>query len=166
MVTAFDIDKFVKRVTPTFLRKPIMLGFAKVLIVNIEDLWSLLAAYYTAVTTDLLVTIQTNILQAHLRVLYPDVGSFKVFIKTQWDNIPQEYIQFIGEHHKQEFCKKLSETTPTEYEWKLSDRVLPYDYYVIVPTTYSTALPAITSILNRKRPAGKRYLIQFQNITS
>lgn len=162
----FDLDKFVQYVLPSFMRKDVMKGYLKVLLTAIKDLFDDAQTFNTKTISELQTSIATNVLQAKLRVLYPDVGSYKVFVKTQWVNLPQEYIQFNGEHHKQLYAYKMSEATLTGYMFKRSERVLPYDYYVILPTTYATSLASIDYLVNKFRPAGKRYLIQFSNINS
>ncbi len=166
MIIGFDIEKYINQVLPTFVRKPISTGFAKVLLKPLEGLWTDLSDYYIAVYDTLGVTIETDVLQTKLRGLYPDVGSFKVFIKTQYDNQPQVHIQRDTEHHKREYFYKLSEAGPDRYCWYLSERDLPYDYHVIVPTTYSASEVSIRKLLDRYRPAGKTYLLIFSNITS
>jgi len=163
----FDVDNYIRFVLPSFLRKPIIKGFLKVLLTSVIDLWVSTSNFYTAVINELQTTILTNVLQTRLRNSYPDVGAFKVFIKTQWDNIPQLYIQKLGEHRKQEYCYNLVEAvTPQQYIWLNSERDLLHDYYVIVPTTYTSNQSAIEFVLNKFKPAGKRYLLIFDDITS
>lgn len=162
----FDLDKFVNRCIPTQERQPVRKSFLRVLLFPFIDLWAIASAYRTATLQDLTTTIQTDVLQTRLRLLCPDVGSFKAFIKTQWDNILPTYAGYIGEHHKKDFDYFLSEAIASGTDYLPSERNLPYDYYVIVPTTYSTNQLAIEALMNRFRPLGKRYLLIFQNITS
>lgn len=166
MDLTINIEKFVNRFLPVFLRKPIMKAWCKLLMYHVADLFSQTETHYDGVITELQTTIQTDILQAKLRTLYPDVGSFKVFVKTKHDEIPSFYIQKIGEHHKQEYIFKLNETSTPIYIQSLSEDYLTHDYTVIVPTTYNTQLSSIDALVKKYRPAGKRYIITFQNITS
>ena len=162
----FDLDKFVNRTIPTAERQPVRKSFLRVLLLPFVDLWALTSSYRTATLADLTTTIQTDVLQARLRLLCPDVGSFKAFIKTQWDNILPTYAGYPGEHHYKEYDYLLSEATPSGVDYLHSERNLPHDFYVIVPTTYSTNQQAIEALINRFRPLGKRYFLIFQNITS
>lgn len=166
MNLTIDIEKFVNRFLPVFMRKPILKAYCKLLMYHIGDLFSITESHYQAKINELQTTIQTDVLQAKLRALYPDVGSYKVFVKTKHDEIPTFYTQLIGEHHKQEYIYKLSESSTPIYVQSLEEDLLTNDYTVIVPTTYIAQLNSIEFVVKKYRPAGKRILIIFQNITS
>lgn len=162
----FNINTWVSYMLPTYMRKPIIKAYIKVLATPIIAYYGYVAAWYAAKVAELTLNALTDVTQGRLRQLYPDVGSFKVFVKTQWDNIPMEYIGSINGHHKTVFGYTLAEAQPPLYSWLLSERNLAYDYYVIVPLVYESSLSEITSFCNRYRPAGKRFLLLFQNITA
>lgn len=162
----FDLDKFINRTIPSAERQPIRKAWMRVILYPFIELWTSLSTYRTSVLNDLSTTIATDSMQTRLRVLCPDVGSYKAFIKTQWDGIIPTYAGVPGEHHRKEYDYLLSEATLSGYDYLPSERDLPYDYYAIVPTTYSTNQAAIEALIERFRPLGKRVLLQFQNITS
>jgi len=162
----YNIAAWVSSMLPTYMRKPIIKAYLKVLATPMFAYYLITGQWYNAKVAELLLNALIDVMQTKLRSLYPDVGSFKVFVKTQWDNIPSEYIGPINGHHKPVFTYTLAEAQPPLYAWQLSERNLPHDYYIIVPTTFSSQISDIQSFCNRYRPAGKRFLIQFQNITS
>lgn len=161
----FDLTRYIRFILPTFLRKAKMKAFIKVLLIHVEELFLELKTFYTQVIDELQTSILTDVLQAKLRLIYPNVGSFKVFVKSEWENYPTIYIQNLGEHHKQEFAYTLAEAQPPKYIWNRVELNLAFDYVVIVPVAYTSSLGAITVFLNKFKPAGKRYIISFQNIT-
>ena len=162
----FTLSTWVSIILPTYMRTAVTKAYLKVLATPLFGYYLKTEAWYNAKVAELTLNALTDVMQARLRVLYPDVGSFKVFVKTQWDNYPQEYMGLVNGHHKPQYVYTLGESQPPIYSWLLSERNLPHDYFVIVPTTYTAQLPDITSFCNRYRPAGKRFLIQFQNITA
>lgn len=161
----FDVDKYIQYALPTSQRKPIIKAFLKVLLTPIVDLFTSTKSYYLQVVNELQTSILTDVLQGKLRTLYPDVGAFKVFVKTQWDEFPRCYDKFLSEHQKPEYTGFLSEIVTPEYDAFIAERILAHDYYVIVPTLYTANQSVIEIILNKFKPAGKRYLLIFDDIT-
>lgn len=161
----FDLTKFSARMLPTFLRKPIMLAWMRVQLAAVNDLFVKSKTLYTSTMTDLNTFTTTDSLQARLRVHFPDVGAFKVFIKNKPERTAPFCIQYKGEHHHQEYIYMLSESLP-KYTHLLIERLLATQYEVYVPTTYSGQNALLVSLLDRFKPAGKNYTIIYQNITS
>jgi len=100
-----------------------------------------------------------------LRTIYPNVGTYKVYIKSTWESIPQNYNKYLGEHQIIEFDAFLAEAIPTEYDLYISERNLEFDYLVIFPLAYANSLISIEALLKKYKPAGKNYKIIFENIT-
>lgn len=165
-MNALNIDwaKFINRVLPTAIRKPILKAWVKVLLSPAIELFGLLTTARQKYIDDLSISVLTDILQAKLRVSYPNVTNFKVYVINQWDPLSFDYDQYIGEHHGQGYDYFLSEGAAQEYDYFLSEQSIPYDYNVYVPTAYSSDASAINQFLNRYKPAGKRFQIIFQNI--
>ncbi len=160
-----DKTKFVRHFTRPRLRKPKNLAWGKVQVWHVFELWNELYQYFLQIVADLTVTITTDVFQARLRTLYPNVGAFKCFVKNQYELIPNPYMQYLGEHHLPEYDYLLTEAQPPLYE-KYLQEMEPYDYHIVIPVAYSADAPAITFLCNKYKPAGKRYQLIFQNITS
>lgn len=158
-------DKFVTNFLPPILRRPKQTAWVKVLVFHVFDLWNELVLNYNIIVNDLNVTIETDVFQTYLRSLYPNVGSFKCFVKNQYDSIPTIYTQFQGEHHGTNYVFFDSEAQPSKYVNFLSEDVKEFDYFIVIPVAYSGSIQAITSLLNKYKPSGKRYQLIFNNIT-
>lgn len=161
----FDVDKYIQYALPTQQRKPIIKAFLKVLLTPIVDLFVSAKTYYLQVVNELQTSILTDVLQGKLRTLYPDVGSFKVFVKTQWDTFPKSHNKYLSEHQMPEYDGFLNEITTPEYDGYITERNLTYDYHVIVPSAYIAETSQITQLLNKFKPAGKRFQLIFNDIT-
>lgn len=159
-----DKIKFVNNFLPPRLRKPKFKAFCAVMVWHVFELWNDLVSNYNLAISSTAVTIQLDAFQTYLRTIYPNVGSFKVHVKTTWDNCPQGYNKFLSEHQIVEYDAFLNETPPSEYDLFLSERNLEFDYKIIVPVTYYASLASIETLVKKYRPAGKSYQILFQNL--
>jgi hypothetical protein len=164
----FDFYLLVKRLLPPFLRKQIMVAWATVLLAPTENVWAQLVAYYAQIIAYTSLVPETYALQYELRLRYPNVGGqngYKVYIHTKYDDYPTTYSSFIGEHHLQEeFDFFINETQPATYEWYSTEYVFHNEYFVTVPTAYNANAVDIENFLNTYRPAGRRFILQFQDI--
>jgi hypothetical protein len=162
-----NIIQFLLWMLPPFLRQPKQTAWLLVLAKPMGTLWAELSALYYSLLLMLNTTVQHDVLQAYLRTKYPNVGTFKVFIKTNYDAKPQRYAQAIGEHHTQQYCYFISETptatAPASISYSMAENNIPFDYTILVPLAYTASLPVITAVINKYRPAGKSYQIIFQN---
>lgn len=157
-------QKFVELIIPSFLRKPKIKAYVLVLLTPVIDLFATLTGTRTSLIDQAQLNILTDILQAQLRVDYPNVTNFKVHVSTEWDKYPQAYDQYLGEHHLQEYTMKHSEAGyVAQHDWFDTELLLPFEYEVIVPVTYTANAPQIIVFLNRYRPAGRRYNLKFEN---
>lgn len=160
-----DWAKLINWLLPLSVRKPKIKAFLNVLLFPIKEIFSQTNQAQQQYVADLSINILTDTLLAKLQADYPTVGGFSCHIFNQWETIPQAYDKKLTEHHKQDYVYKLSEGSFTpDYDFFLSEKDLPYDYHVVVPTAYTANYTAITNLINRYRPAGKRMQLIFQNI--
>lgn len=149
------------------LRKPKNIAWLESLTTPIENLWIELRDFRLLMLDWLLVTIQTDFFQTKLRVLYPVIGGYNVYVRTYFNKLNNTYNNYIGEHRLQEFDYNLGETTPTPYyrtvyniyEWSNS-----WQYQIVMPIAYTSLESEIRGYLNRYKPAGKTYELIFENI--
>lgn len=160
-----DKNKFVHNFLPPRLRKAKHVAWVKVIVWHVFELWNELYLYYNLIVADLTKNIATDVFQQHLRNLYPDVGLYKCFVKNQYDTFPTIYTHYIGEHHLQTYTYQISEAQPVKIVTQLDERVKDYDYIVVIPTAYSSSVQDIIFLCNKYKPSGKRYLLNFSNIT-
>lgn len=147
---------------PGAIRKPVMKAYLKVLASPMLAYYAITGAYYALKLDEIAPFVLTDYLQARLRVLYPNVTSFKCYIITNHDDLLNTYIHYKGEHHAPEFVFKEAEGAGIFIGYK-SEHVYTYDYTVIIPVAYTSSLPIIVSFLNKYKPAGKRYELKFEN---
>ena len=159
-----DKNKFVHDFLPPRRRKVKSTAWAKVIVMHVFLLWTELYSWYNQILVDLTTSICTDVFQSRLRALYPDVGSYKCFVKNQYDDIPTTYFQYKGEHHAIEYDYFISEAIPVRYELLLAERQKAFDYHIIIPITYTSDLQAIEFIINKYKPSGKRYQLIFENL--
>lgn len=160
-----DKIKFIRNFIPPRRRQLKQLAWARVMVWHVFDLWTELYNYWLEIEFDLQNNIGTDVFQTRLRTLYPDVGAFKCFVKNQHNIIPSICIQYRGEHHAPKHIFLRSEGEPPTYLKLRSELQLDYDYHIVIPTTYQPQMQAITSLCNKYKPAGKRYLLIFDDIT-
>lgn len=165
----FDFSLLVKRLLPPFLRKQIMVAWATVLLSPMGLLWAELVAYYQQIIDYTTIIPETYALQYYLRLMYPNVGGqngYKVYIRTKYDDFPTTYCSYVGEHHLEETVvfydsEGLHDDVPIWYE---SEIILKEEYVVFVPTFYSANALDIENFLNKYRPVGRRYILEFTDI--
>lgn len=164
----FDFNLSLKRLLPPFLRKQIMVAWATVLLSPMGLLWAELVAYYAQIIAYTTIIPETFALQYYLRLMYPNVGGqngYKVYIRTKYDDYPTIYSSFIGEHHlEEEHDYFIVEAQPDAYEWYATEYVFHNEYFVTIPTAYSTNALDIENFLNNYRPVGRRYILHFQDL--
>lgn len=158
----FDIPAFVRSYLPSFLRKPKQVSWLVVLLEPMRTLWLEFYTLINQIDASLLVTVQTDILESALRVLYPIVSTHQVYVIT--NHKEAIYSQFIGEHHKEEYDYFDGEPSFTNsYDYFTEERAI-VEYSVIVPTAYTSNELDIIAFIERYRPAGKTYSLIFQDI--
>jgi hypothetical protein len=159
---SINVNKWVSNMIPGAIRKPVMKAYTKVLAAPMLAYYAITEDYYLLKLDEIAPFVLTDYLQARLRVLYPNVGSFKCFVINNHDDLLNTYIHYKGEHHAAEFVFKKSEGAGVFIGFK-DEYNLAYDYTVIVPVSYTSSSPIIVSFLNKYKPAGKRYLLKFEN---
>lgn len=165
MFTLPDFPKLISRLLPPFLRGARMKAWLRSLLRPLQDVWSDFLAFRLAVLDALSTAVTSESLQAKLRVMYPATGGHEVWVRTLADEMPSDYEQWLGEHHAPGYDYFLSENT-NQVDYFQSERQLAVQYAVYIPTAYnSTAtLGAVTTFLNRFRPAGRQFQIIFQDL--
>jgi hypothetical protein len=159
-----DLDKFVHNFVPPFLRKPRMVAWVKLQVYHIGLLWTELSNQNTAWVNELAITLATDVLQAHLRSLYPAVSGNDVTIKTDSDAVPYIYVGFPKQHHKPVYVAFKSEAAaPSRYPsvGYIDERRFLNNYTVVIPISYQPQEPTIKAILNKYKPAAKQFKIQY-----
>jgi hypothetical protein len=153
---------------PSVLRKPIIKAFVKVLATPLLVYYDLSAAFYTAKLAEIQPNLLTDVLQALLRTIYPNTAgtNFKCWVYNQHELTPQVYLQFIGGHMLQEYDYFIGETFTQEFDYFIDEQRPTYDYVVVVPIVYNTAVNVakLQALLTKYKPAGKSFSISFQNI--
>jgi hypothetical protein len=162
----FDFSLLVKRLLPPFLRKQIMVAWATVLLTPMANVWAELVAYYAQIIAYTSLYPGTFALQYELRLRYPNVSGYRVYIHTKYDDYPTTYCSYVGEHHLEETVVFYdSEGTHNDVPvWYEQETILKEEYVVIVPTFYSANALDIENFLNQYRPAGRRYILEFTDI--
>lgn len=156
----FDFDKFATDFLPPFLRKPKQIAWVKLLVFHVKDLWNELKVLFDKIMLDLSINVTTDNLQAHLRLKYPQVGGLDISILNVYT--PE---QIYGGYNNEHDAKGL-----TGYQGEAVDHpIIGYpneyrhltNYIVEVPTTYQPNQQDILLILNKYKPAGKAFQIQY-----
>lgn len=145
------------------LRKPKQLAWLKAVSMPLQSLVNEILLVYNQLVATLSTNARTELLQARLRVLFPDTLLGKMWVKTVYDDHPSYYTQDLGEHHIQEYDYDLGEAA-NDFEYYREERDWGYDFYIIAPTDYTTQEAQIINAVNVYRPAGKRIRVIFQNI--
>ena len=160
-----DILKLVRRLTPQMIRSGEMVAWVVVLLTPFANLWADLVSYYNQIIAYILINISVASLQYNLRLRYPTVNGYQCFVTTVYDKYPASYTNFVGEHHLQEdYDYYENEGQPDTYEYFIEEYDFKYQYFVFVPTNYIADEQAIINFLNTYRPAGRQYLLQFQDL--
>lgn len=151
---------------PGALRMPIIKAYLKALATPFLNYYALAATYYQLKLDEIQPYCLTDVLQARLRVLYPNYTSFKCWVYNQAELTPQIYLQYIGGHYLQEYDYSIGESFTQEYDYTILEQIPAYDYAVVIPVFYNTApnVLAIEALLRKYKPAGKTLSITFQNI--
>ncbi|MEZ5017334.1 MAG: hypothetical protein R2800_09805 [Flavipsychrobacter sp.] len=163
--TQIDIEKKIRRVLPAVLRIPFIIKFLITLLKPVSTLWGSFLTFRTNLLSTLDVNITVGSIQAKLRTLYPEVGGFKVYIKTTYDDKERTFDTNLSEHHLSEYEYFLDETAPKTYDYFLNEFEQEYDYIAYVPEAYTAKEQDIRSFLNRYRAAGMLFNIVFKNLT-
>jgi hypothetical protein len=162
-----DIDKWVNGMLPGAIRKVVTKAFLKVLAKPMLAYYAITDVYYQAKLDEVQPYLLTDLLQARLRVVYPNVLPGKCWVYNQYELTPQTYLQFIGGHYLQENDYSIGEVFTQEYDYFITEQTpIAYDYAVVIPVVYNTPanVVAIEAFLRKYKPAGKTLSITFTNI--
>jgi hypothetical protein len=160
-----DLNKLIQRLVPPILSKPVFLAWAQVLLSPIKVLWSDANDYRNQIIEFLRVNISIASLQYTLRQRYPDIGSFRCYVRTVYDNFPTYYSSFRKEHHLlEEYDYFQSEGQADVSEWFRKEHLHKCQYNVIIPTAYISMEVEVITFLDTYRPAGRQYQLRFQDL--
>ncbi len=155
-----DFDKIVHDFLPPQLRGERMIAWCKVMASSIIDIQTQLKTMYDKILLDLAINVTTDTLQAHLRTKYPQIGGLNISILNQYTPTPI-YGGYNLEHDAKGYIGYPNEAGHDVYIGYADEYRHLVDYIVEVPTARQPDEPDIIYILNKYKPVGKTYAINY-----
>lgn len=160
-----DWEKFGSWWLPSYLKKPKMLAWVRVMLSPVKALYARLLAFRDFAREQILITNQTLVLQAEVRKL---LGEPQVVIINQGNSREKVYTWFLTEllginpvqYLYTYFLRENSQKK--HYRYFLSEQVSEFDFTVYLPDTYlltEEMKRTLIAFINKYKLPDKRFII-------
>lgn len=158
---SFDIEKFIHRLLPPFLRTALQKAWIRVLLKPVEYLLTQLQAYRVEKLNELSYNGQTIQLERYLNDIFDSVQR-RIQVKHYADSPDFDYL--LSENGSAlDYDYLISESTNTGFLYFIGENSAPLgvDFIVLFPSSISTLSEAIKARVDKYRVAGKQYQINY-----